>query len=61
MAITTRFKFLQFSDILLDSKLTLSMPATSGHAPLNCGFSLPRAERQERAREILETTINALA
>lgn len=61
MAITTRFKFLQFSDILLDSKLTLSMPATAGHAPLNCGFALPRAERQERAREILETTINAFS
>lgn len=54
------FKFLQFSDVLLDSKLTVSaqLPMQGG---FNCGYSLPKAERQERAREILETTINAFA
>ncbi len=51
------FRFLQFSDIALDSKLTLGGGGTS----LNCGYSLPKAERQERASELLETTINAFA
>ncbi|MBP9091541.1 hypothetical protein KBI23_10960 [bacterium] len=54
-----KFKFLQFSDVLLDSKLT--------HAGMNNtnlthnNFALPREERTERAREILEATINAFS
>jgi DNA repair exonuclease SbcCD nuclease subunit len=54
-----KFKFLQFSDVLLDSKLT--------HAGMNNtnlthnNFALPREERSERAREILEATINAFS
>ena len=56
----TTFKFLQFSDVLLDSKLTIGS-ASAQPGQLNCGYSLPRTERQERAREILETTINAFA
>jgi DNA repair exonuclease SbcCD nuclease subunit len=59
MARETRFKFLQFSDVLLDSKLThAGMSQTS---LTHSNFALPREERTERAREILEATINAFA
>ncbi len=52
-----KFKFLQFSDVLLDSKLT--HPGMSNTNLTHSNFALPREERGERAREILEATINA--
>jgi len=55
----SNFKFLQFSDVLLDSKLTHAGMSNTGFSHSN--FALPREERAERAREILEATINAFA
>jgi len=52
-----KFRFLQFSDVLLDSKLT--HPGMSNTNLTHSNFALPREERGERAREILEATINA--
>jgi DNA repair exonuclease SbcCD nuclease subunit len=54
-----KFKFLQFSDVLLDSKLTHAGMTNTNLTHNN--FALPREERTERAREILEATINAFS
>jgi hypothetical protein len=54
-----KFRFLQFSDVLLDSKLT--HPGMSNTNLTHSNFALPREERGERAREILEATINAFS
>ena len=59
MAQTSTFRFLQFSDVLLDSKLTHAGSSPGGWAPGN--RALPRQERADRAREILEATINAFS
>ncbi|MBS2005774.1 MAG: hypothetical protein JST01_01955 [Cyanobacteria bacterium SZAS TMP-1] len=55
----TRFTFLQFSDVLLDAKLTHTGLSQSGLTHSN--FSLEKHIRAERARELQETTINAFA
>lgn len=52
----SKFKFLQFSDVLLDSKLTHTSSSTIAVA-----MPLSRAERSERSREILEAAIAALS
>jgi DNA repair exonuclease SbcCD nuclease subunit len=54
-----KFRFLQFSDVLLDSKLTHT--GTSPGGLITGNPALPKHERQERAREILEATINAFS
>jgi DNA repair exonuclease SbcCD nuclease subunit len=56
---TTRFTFLQFSDVLLDAKLTHAGLSQSGLTHSN--FSLEKHVRAERARELQEATINAFA
>ena len=55
----TRFTFLQFSDVLLDAKLTHAGMSQSGLTHSN--FSLEKNIRVERARELQEATINAFA
>ncbi len=55
----SKLKFLQFSDVLLDSKLTHAGMSNSGFS--HSHFALPREERSERAREILEAAINAFS
>ena len=55
----SRFTFLQFSDVLLDAKLTHAGLSQSGLTHSN--FSLERHVRVERARELQEATINAFA
>jgi DNA repair exonuclease SbcCD nuclease subunit len=55
----TRFTFLQFSDVLLDAKLTHAGLSQSGLTHSN--FSLEAHVRAERARELQEATINAFA